>query len=83
MTTAVLTAKGQITIPKQIRDFLGLHKGDKVDFHTSPDGEVKVTPINLAVDDVFGILSDSTDKVLSVEDMDAGIARGIQNKWKQ
>ncbi len=32
MTTAKVTSKGQITIPKPVRDRLGLRSGDKVDF---------------------------------------------------
>ncbi len=32
MTTAKVTSKGQITIPKQVRDRLGLRSGDKVGF---------------------------------------------------
>ena len=32
MTTAKVTSKGQITIPKQVRDRLGLRSGDRVDF---------------------------------------------------
>jgi AbrB family looped-hinge helix DNA binding protein len=32
MTLATLTSKGQVTIPKQVRDSLRLHTGDKVEF---------------------------------------------------
>lgn len=31
-TTAKVTAKGQVTIPKSVRDELGLHEGDSVVF---------------------------------------------------
>ena len=31
-TVATLTSKGQLTIPKAIRDALGLHEGDQVRF---------------------------------------------------
>jgi antitoxin PrlF len=39
MTTTV-TAKGQVTIPKPVRDLLGIEPGSKVDFRSAPDGSV-------------------------------------------
>jgi antitoxin PrlF len=37
-----LTVKGQVTIPKHIRDALGLTPGSAVDFAVNADGEVVV-----------------------------------------
>ncbi|RVD32224.1 AbrB/MazE/SpoVT family DNA-binding domain-containing protein [Mesorhizobium sp. M4A.F.Ca.ET.020.02.1.1] len=39
MTTTV-TAKGQVTIPKPVRDLLGIVPGSKVDFRRATDGSV-------------------------------------------
>jgi len=39
MTTTV-TAKGQVTIPKPVRDLLGIVPGSKVDFERAADGSV-------------------------------------------
>lgn len=39
-----LTSKGQVTIPKKIRDYLGLHPGSAVSFDLGPGGEVIVRP---------------------------------------
>lgn len=38
--STTLTVKGQVTIPKQIRDALGLAPGSAVDFAVNRDGEV-------------------------------------------
>ena len=43
MTTTV-TTKGQVTIPKPIRDFLGLAPGSQVVFEYGPSGEVILKP---------------------------------------
>ncbi|MCT7377899.1 AbrB/MazE/SpoVT family DNA-binding domain-containing protein [Chelativorans salis] len=38
--TATVTAKGQVTIPKPVRDLLGIAPGSKVDFRRAADGSV-------------------------------------------
>jgi antitoxin PrlF len=38
--STTLTVKGQVTIPKQIRDSLGLKPGAQLDFAVNQDGEV-------------------------------------------
>ncbi|WP_157014510.1 AbrB/MazE/SpoVT family DNA-binding domain-containing protein [Mesorhizobium xinjiangense] len=38
--TATVTTKGQVTIPKPVRDMLGITAGSKVDFRRAADGSV-------------------------------------------
>lgn len=45
MATTV-TAKGQVTIPKAVREFLGIGPGSKVDFKHATDGSVVLVPAN-------------------------------------
>ena len=42
---STLTVKGQTTIPKPIRDHLGLKPGDKVKYFVRPDGGVTILPV--------------------------------------
>lgn len=49
MATATLTSKGQLVIPKPIRDVLHLHPGDTFDFVLQENGDVLMRP---AVEDV-------------------------------
>ncbi|MER8400785.1 AbrB/MazE/SpoVT family DNA-binding domain-containing protein [Mesorhizobium sp. M1348] len=42
MTTKV-TAKGQVTIPKPVRELLGIVPGSRVDFRRADDGNVVIT----------------------------------------
>ena len=45
MSTTV-TSKGQVTIPKPLRDYLGLAPGSQVDFAYTADGQVVIRPVN-------------------------------------
>lgn len=56
MTTATLTSKGQLTIPKEIRDLLHLHSGDKIGFFLKNNNEVTLRPMTKSIDEVFGRL---------------------------
>ncbi len=49
MPTATLTTKGQLVIPKPVRDLLHLHPGDSLDFLVQENGDVLIRP---AVEDV-------------------------------
>ena len=44
MATARITSKGQITVPKQVRDRLGIEPGDALEFHFE-DGRLEVRPV--------------------------------------
>ncbi|MFA7240361.1 MAG: AbrB/MazE/SpoVT family DNA-binding domain-containing protein [Sulfuricellaceae bacterium] len=55
MTTATLTAKGQATIPKTVRNHFGLKSGDKLDFIIEPDGGVTIRPVNIDALRVAGL----------------------------
>ena len=39
-----LTSKGQVTVPKSVRDYLGLKAGSAVTFERSADGEIVMRP---------------------------------------
>ena len=43
-----VTSKGQVTIPKSVRDFLGIGPGSKVEFRRAADGRVVVVPLDAA-----------------------------------
>jgi antitoxin PrlF len=78
MQQTTLTSKGQVTIPKNIRDFIGLHTGDKIEFVITEKNEVLLRPIIKKVDDVFGVLYKSGRNAVTVEDMDSAIKQKIR-----
>lgn len=56
MVTATITSKGQITIPKSVREALYLQTGDRVAFEVYGRDKAALKPITKSVDDVFGRL---------------------------
>lgn len=44
MSSALLTRKGQVTVPKPFRDYLGLKPGAAVEFAFAADGQVVIKP---------------------------------------
>ncbi len=75
MTTATVTTKGQITIPKPVRDAVGLATGDRVSFVVREDGVVELTPETVDLMSLFGAV-DCDVKGVTIEDMKDAIERG-------
>ena len=71
----VITSKGQVTIPKSVRDKLKLHSGDRLDFIVESDGTVRLVPVTASIKELKG-LAPKPKRKLSLEDMDNAIARG-------
>ncbi len=80
MVQARLTGKGQVTIPKQIRDYLHLDTGSKIDFVIDQNGEVKVIPLNVAAENLSGILHREGMLPASIEDMEQAIIEGASDR---
>lgn len=55
-TDATLTSKGQTTIPKAVRDRLGMRAGDRMTFTVMPDGVVVMRLRNKSAADLAGLL---------------------------
>lgn len=70
MANATLTSKGQTTIPKEIRDRLGLKAKDRLNFTLMPDGTVIMRVKNRMLADLAGIAG-YTGPVIPIEDMKA------------
>ncbi|MDR1824588.1 MAG: AbrB/MazE/SpoVT family DNA-binding domain-containing protein [Bifidobacteriaceae bacterium] len=56
MALATMTSKGQVTIPAEIRQSLGLTEGDKLDFYPLANGTIEVVPRKLNLRDLYGFL---------------------------
>jgi AbrB family looped-hinge helix DNA binding protein len=75
---SALTSKGQTTIPKAIRDHLGLKPGDRVKFFIHPDGTVVMLPI-IPVTGLRGILKSRRRRPVTIAEMNRATAEGASS----
>jgi antitoxin PrlF len=73
---STVTSKGQITIPKEIRDQMGLKPGDRVDFVKDRTGRISLKPINTDIRSLKGIIKSPFKRPITIEEMNEAIARG-------
>ena len=73
--TATVTAKGQVTLPVEVRRRLGLKPGSKLEFIVIDDGRLEAIPISETVSSLKGMVP-RPRKALSLSDMDRAIAKG-------
>lgn len=67
-----LSPKGQITIPKEMRDILGLRPGDQV-IYSLIDGEIVITPKNIDFQSLAGLLGKPPNGPATLEEIDEAV----------
>ena len=75
---STLTAKSQVTIPKEAREFLKIGPGDKVKFFVHPHGHLAMLPV-VSISKLRGIVK-YRGKPVTIEDMDEGIAKAVAER---
>ena len=80
MPTSTLTSKGQITVPKLIREHLHVAEGDQVEFAIAANGDVVMHRITGSVSALAGLLHRPKQKAVSLEDMEHAIAGALIDK---
>jgi len=71
-----LTSKGQITIPKAVREALHLDVGDRIAFEVRDDGIVEMRPEAGDLMALYGSLEPPKGKRVSLEAMQQAIQQG-------
>ena len=75
MASSKITSKGQITVPKAVRETLALYPGDRVSFVIHEDGTVTVEAETVDLPSLRGVVK-SGGRQVSVEQMNEAIRRG-------
>ena len=74
MATAVLTSKGQITIPKEVRERLGVDTGDRVEFVEIEGGVFTMVAATRDIRELKGIIPKAA-KPVAIVAMNRAIAK--------
>ena len=78
MSSLTVTAKGQVTLKRDLLQHLGVKPGEQVDLEKLPGGELRVRaarPVG-SIDGFLGLLAGKTDKVATIEEMNEAAAAG-------
>jgi len=75
---STVTSKGQITLPKDVREKLGLSSGDRVEFFFEDDQSVRLVAKQVPVSQLKGMLPKPAQPV-SLDDMDRAVKAGAKD----
>jgi AbrB family looped-hinge helix DNA binding protein len=79
MSLSTITSKGQITIPKSVREALKLQQGDKIEFVENERHEFVLKPATKKVAEVAGLLKNyQKNQPVSIEEMNEAIAGQVK-----
>jgi antitoxin PrlF len=77
---ATLTSKGQITLPKEIRDRLRLDAGSLLDFQILEDNTITVRQVQPDARRIRGLLKSPHATPLTVQQMDEAVSRHLSER---
>lgn len=78
-----MTSKGQTTVPKEVREFLGLSEGAQVEW-TIEDGKATVKPRTLRAVDLAGLLGPPPNgKAATIEEMNEAIGQAVAERFER
>lgn len=78
---ATLSSKNQVTIPKQVREYLKLKAGDRFKFFLQPDGAVVILP-KIRTSKLKGSVP-KLNRPVSVEEMEVAIGAGATERHRR
>ena len=81
MLSVKITSKGQITLPKSIRQYLNVITGDSIDFCIEKNGRVNIVAKKFDINHLYGILI--TNKKFPCEKMKKAFQGEAVNRYKK
>lgn len=84
MVRLKVTAKGQVTLKKEVLEHLGLKAGDEVEIDLLPTGEgnIRAAKGKRSIESLFGMFAHKADRSYSIEEINEAIAAGYAGEIK-
>lgn len=79
---ATVTDKGQVTLPKAIRDLLSIRPGSRIDFQVNADKTLTARVQTRGSEGLFGLLQRPGQRTVAIEDMDDAITQMVRERSK-
>ncbi|MEW6622902.1 MAG: type II toxin-antitoxin system PrlF family antitoxin [Bacillota bacterium] len=74
-----VTKKGQVTIPQVVREKLEINYGDKIEFVIDNDNQVRIKPIKVNLENIYGVLKD--ENTIKNKKKDPELDRKQTREW--
>jgi antitoxin PrlF len=80
---STVTDKGQVTLPKPIRDQLGIRAGTRIDFEVQADGSLMARVLTRGSAGLFGLVARPGEAARSLEEIDAGLTAAVVERSRR
>ena len=80
---STVTDKGQVTLPKAIRDRLGIRAGTRIDFEVQPDDTLKVRVLTRGAAGLFGLIARPGEAARSLDEIEAGVTAAVAERARR
>lgn len=74
---AIVSSKGQVVIPKVLREKMGIHTGNELLFKVRPDGIIEIRPVERSIEMFFGRCKRKASTAMSIAEMDKAIEQAV------
>ncbi len=78
---ATLSSKNQVTVPKQVREYLNLKAGDRFKFFFQPDGVVAILPVT-PIARLKGSLP-KLDHTVTLDEIESALAKSVKARFRR
>lgn len=80
---ATVSEKGQVTLPKKLRDLMGIQPGARLNFQLAADGTLRVQLQARGANSLFGLLARPSQPALALEQLDQAITDTVRARSRR